>query len=138
MPGDWPDVEILRHAIIPKLDDGERVEADDGYLGEAPRYVKCKGSDYVDPEEEPLRRRIEGRQETVNNRCIHWNCTHHPFKATGTSEEKLEKHGAMVRACLVLTQITMEMGIGELYEIDSGDYKVDRQDDVEADYYDEM
>jgi hypothetical protein len=33
--GKWPDIAIFRHAMIHFLDDGERVEADLGYRGEA-------------------------------------------------------------------------------------------------------
>ncbi len=41
--GDWPDVKIFRLAIKHFLDDNERVEADDGYIGEAPSKVKAPG-----------------------------------------------------------------------------------------------
>ena len=40
-PGVWNDIAIFRDGIMHHLEDGERVEADDGYLGEAPKYVKC-------------------------------------------------------------------------------------------------
>ena len=32
--GHWPDLKIFCHAVISYLDDGEKAEADDGYLGE--------------------------------------------------------------------------------------------------------
>ena len=35
-PGDWPDIVIFRHLLIDLLGFGERVECDDGYMGEAP------------------------------------------------------------------------------------------------------
>ena len=31
---------IFRNSLISKLGDGERVEADDGYIGEAPLHIK--------------------------------------------------------------------------------------------------
>ena len=38
--GVWNDIAIFRDGIMHHLEDGERVEADDVYLGEAPKYVK--------------------------------------------------------------------------------------------------
>ena len=40
----WPDIKIFRDSLITFLEDGERVEADDGYIGEAPDKVKCPAS----------------------------------------------------------------------------------------------
>jgi hypothetical protein len=39
--GNWNDIKIFRDSLMSNLDPGERVEADDGYVGEAPRHVKC-------------------------------------------------------------------------------------------------
>ncbi len=41
--GKYPDIEIFRMGLAHWLDEFERVEADDGYIGEAPRKVKCPG-----------------------------------------------------------------------------------------------
>ena len=35
------DNTIFRDSLISHLGDAERIEADDGYIGEAPKYVKC-------------------------------------------------------------------------------------------------
>ena len=43
-PGIWNDIAIFRAALVSELEEGERVEANDGYVGEAPRYVKCPKS----------------------------------------------------------------------------------------------
>ena len=40
-PGVWNDIAIFRAGIMHHLEDGERVEADDGYIGKALTYVKC-------------------------------------------------------------------------------------------------
>ena len=42
--GDRPDIEIFRFALKPMLGDCERVEADDGYVGEDPLNIKVPGS----------------------------------------------------------------------------------------------
>lgn len=49
--GDWPDLEIFRHALVHWLDPNERVETDRGYRGEAPKYVKRPG---LLPKTDPL------------------------------------------------------------------------------------
>ena len=40
-PGRWNDLEIFRSSLMTFLEPFERVEADDGYLGEAPLKVRC-------------------------------------------------------------------------------------------------
>ena len=39
--GRYNDIMIFRHALKDFLEENERVDADDGYLGEAPLKVKC-------------------------------------------------------------------------------------------------
>ena len=39
--GKYGDLEIFRSALMSYLEDFERVEADDGYIGEAPEKVRC-------------------------------------------------------------------------------------------------
>ncbi len=41
--GKYPDIKIFCMGLACWLDEFERVEADDGYIGEAPRKVKCPG-----------------------------------------------------------------------------------------------
>ena len=41
--GSWPDIKIFRDSLMSRLEKGERVEADDGYIGEHPQWVKSKG-----------------------------------------------------------------------------------------------
>jgi hypothetical protein len=43
-PGATHDITMFRSSLISHLDPGERVEADDGYIGEAPEFVKCPNS----------------------------------------------------------------------------------------------
>ena len=38
--GRWSDITIFCNNLIHELDKNERVEADNGYIGESPRYVK--------------------------------------------------------------------------------------------------
>ncbi|KAL7568137.1 hypothetical protein ACA910_019530 [Epithemia clementina (nom. ined.)] len=42
-PGNWNDLTCFRKYLKPKLEPGERVEADDGYLGEDPGTIVAPG-----------------------------------------------------------------------------------------------
>jgi hypothetical protein len=66
--GKNPDITIFQKMLMSFLDDFERVEADDGYIGEHPQHVKCpKG--FANPEEPKfMQSRVRSRQETVNKR----------------------------------------------------------------------
>ena len=48
--GTWPDISIFRDSLKSFLAPNERVEADDGYIGEAPENVKCPKS-FTNPAE---------------------------------------------------------------------------------------
>ena len=64
--GAYPDITIFREGLMTELDDSERVEADDGYIREAPQGVKCPKS-FANPEETLfMQQRARNRQETIN------------------------------------------------------------------------
>ncbi|CAB9515430.1 unknown protein [Seminavis robusta] len=48
--GKWPDISIFQSALLGMLADNERVEADDGYVGDHPMYIKCPAG-FANPEE---------------------------------------------------------------------------------------
>ena len=37
----WPAVFVFRNSLLSHLEPGERVEADDDHIGEAPQHCKC-------------------------------------------------------------------------------------------------
>ena len=39
--GIWPDIKIFCYSLMSHLGKGERVEVDDGYIGEHPKLIKC-------------------------------------------------------------------------------------------------
>ena len=49
-PGIYNDNEIFKRGLIGWLEDGERVETDEGYKGSAPLYVKCPGTVATGPD----------------------------------------------------------------------------------------
>jgi hypothetical protein len=118
-PGDYNDPMIFLDGLVHMLEPGERCEADNIYDSLTPKYVKCTKSIESLPEEDKMRLRLEGRHENLNKRIKHWKCLVYKYKGKGTTEEKIEKHNALFRACCVLTQIAMELGVGELYELES-------------------
>lgn len=138
--GRFPDISIFRDSILTHLGDAERVEADDGYIGEAPRYIKCPKS-FTNPEETLfMQSRVRSRQETINKRLKDWGILREMFR----HKEKIPNHGSVVRAILVLEQIAINQGETLFatgykdppYNTDDGDEESDSN--VEDDEMDEV
>ena len=66
------DITIFRSCLAEELDEDERVEADDGYIGEAPHKVKCPGSVSNPKEKEHMQACTRMRQETINMHIKQW------------------------------------------------------------------
>ena len=100
--GIWPDIKISRSALMLKLEDGERVKADDGYLGEAPQHIMCPKSFCNTAETIRTQSRICSRQESVNKQ----------FKQFGILKQvyrhDLSDHAGVFRAIAVITEIAIE------------------------------
>jgi hypothetical protein len=104
--GMWNDITIFRDALISNLLPLERVEADDGYIGEHPRYVKCP-SGFANPTTtEYMQQRCRNRQETVNKRFKNWGILKQVFR----HQEKLVEHADIFRAVAVITQLSINEG----------------------------
>lgn len=94
--GRFNDITIFRSSLLSFLDEDERVEADDGYIGEAPLHIKCPKS-FANPEEtEYMQQRVRSRQETINKRLKDWNVLQVPYR------HEPEDHGWVFRACAVI------------------------------------
>ena len=105
MPGDWNDLVIFRDGLLQALEEFERVEADDIYRGECPRYVKCPCGIVTNPESrERMQHRVGLRHETVNERLKNYRCLEERFR------HGIKKHSACFRAVAVLTQLAIESG----------------------------
>ena len=102
--GIWNDILIFCDSILTKLTENERIEADDGYVGEAPRYIKCPKS-FGNPEETlAMQARLRSRQETVNNRFKNWGVMRQTYR------HSIPTHGDAFRAVAVITQISILNG----------------------------
>ena len=73
-PGLYNDLQIFWDSLVSQLEPNERVEADDGYKGEHPQYVKCPAGFCNPAETEEMQSRVRSRQETVNRRFKNWGC----------------------------------------------------------------
>ena len=102
--GEWPDIKMFRDALIHYLDENERVEADGGYIGEAPSHVKTPNMFTRNEEKLAMQQHIRNRHETVNKRFKQWGCIRQRFRHT------TENHSACFRAVAVLTQLCIEFG----------------------------
>ena len=123
-PGIYNDIEIFRRPLGLKsmLENGERVEADDGYMGECPLHCKCPGSDTSHKNQKKMRARVRMRHEHVNERMKNYNCLNVKFRHGAT------RHGLAVRAIAVLVQLSMDLG-EPLMDLDDYD---DRMTDQEV------
>ena len=99
------DLQIFRDGLVHQLEGGERVEADDGYVGEAPLRVKCPGSYASRTDQEKVRGRVRMRHVTINEKIKNFKCMSVRFR-----HKSHEKHAACFRAVVVITQLTMELG----------------------------
>lgn len=102
--GLWPDIKIFRNSLRSHLDQNERVEADDGYIGEAPNKVKCPKSFTNRVSTEAMQSRARNRQETVNARFKNWQILRQIFR------HKIHTHGEVFVAIAMITQMTINRG----------------------------
>ena len=115
--GMYNDLQIFRDSLLSHLGPNERVEADDGYVGEAPQHIKCPKS-FANPEETlAMQKRVRSRQETVNNRLKQWGCLNERFR------HDTRKHGDVFRAVAVVTQLSIQNG-EPLFSVDYDDNTV--------------
>ena len=70
--GKYPDITIFRNGLRHFLDPFERVEADDGYIGEAPYHVKCPKCAANPEENRRMQGLVRARHETLNGRFKAW------------------------------------------------------------------
>jgi hypothetical protein len=113
--GKWNDIQIFRSSLLSHLEDGERVEADDGYVGEA-HYVKCP-KNFTNPKEnEKMQSYVHHHHETVNKRFKDWGIMKEAFQ----NREMVYLHGDVLRSVAVITQVAINEGEA-LFSVEYGD-----------------
>jgi hypothetical protein len=131
--GMWNDIKIFRNALLSELEDGERVESDDGLRGLAPKYAKCPSSMGNKVELEAMQSLIRSRHETINKRFKQWNILKQIFKG------EITHHGEYVSMVAVITQVAIEHG-EPLFQVNYQDpyyddcYFDESDDEDEEDY----
>ena len=112
--GAFPDVEIFRSCLSLWLDRDEHVEADDGYIGNAPYKVKCPASLTNPDETQAMQPIVRMRQETINMRLKQWEILKQVYR------HDITKHGYVLRAVAVVVQVAIENG-EPLFQVDYND-----------------
>lgn len=102
--GRYNDITIFRRALISYLDQAERVEAGDGYIGEHPGFVKCPAG-FCNPDTTTyMQQRVRNRQETINLRAKSWGILGHRFR------DEMSTHGEIFRSIIIVEQVAIEEG----------------------------
>ncbi len=113
-PGLYNDLEIFRASFATYLDPFERVEADDGYVGEAPLQVKCPACVTIPEEREQMMKRVRSRQETINRRFKQWQILKQVFR------HDIRVHRDVFASIAVITQLAINNGEA-LFSVDYSD-----------------
>lgn len=102
--GAFHDITIFRNSLVSFLDEGERVEADGGYIGECPRNCKVP-THLTSPEETAyMQSRVRSRQETINKRVKDFGVLQTIYRNDPGD------HPAVFRACCVVKQVSINNG----------------------------
>ncbi len=103
--GKFADVTIFRASLSTFLDEFERVEADDGYIGESPFRAKVPKAVLSCPSEvDAFQKRAQGRHETINARLNFFAILEDRF------QHDITQHGYVFRAVAVLVQLSIRNG----------------------------
>lgn len=103
--GLYNDIKCLRWAVLEHLDENERMEGDDGFIGECPKHVKCPKSFVREEQMLAMQSRVRSRHEYCNKRLKQFGCLKERFR-----HHDFNKHAICFRAVAVLTQLAIEAG----------------------------
>ena len=103
---DWPDINIFRDGLMKELELGERVEADDGYVGESPYVTKVPSAVLTHSSEkaDAMQKRVQRRHETVNAHLKSFWVLEQVYRHNAT------QHGYVFWAVAVLVQLSIKNG----------------------------
>jgi hypothetical protein len=107
--GEYNDLKIFRQGLLQYLDEGERVEADDGYQGEAPKYCKVPGCITRKKDKLALQQKIRCRHEQMNSRYKQFGCLRNNFRHLD-----LAHHSDCFRAVTVILQLSIDLGVHDI------------------------
>ncbi len=90
------------------------MEADDGYIGEAPLHVKCPVCVTIPEERQTMIKRVWAQQETINRRFKQWQILKQVF------QHDLRVHRDIFAAIAVISQLAIQNGEA-LFSVDYDD-----------------
>jgi hypothetical protein len=103
LPGLINDVGIFKDkGLKDELDENERVEADDGYIGQDPQFVRSRSGPVHPPLFRPMRNTVRARHETVNARIKNFRILCVPFRSS------INKHWIAFEAVVVIVQLGLK------------------------------
>jgi hypothetical protein len=112
--GKYPDIKKFCNGLAHLLDEHERVEADDRYIGEAPQKVKCPGCVSNPTKNQEMQNRVQSRHESLNGRLKNWEILKSMYC------HDIMEHGNIFWAIAVITQISINTG-ERLFEVEYSD-----------------
>jgi hypothetical protein len=112
--GKYTDIKIFHRGLAHWLDEHERVEADNGYIGEALQKVKCPGCALNPTENQAMQNPVQSRHESLNRRLKNWAILMSLYR------HDLMGHGNVFWAIAVIMQISINVG-EKLFEVDYSD-----------------
>jgi len=102
--GLYHDISIFRDALKTELAPNERVEADDGYIGEHPQCIKCPKGFANLKETESMQQRCRNRQETINKRFKDWGALRQTWR------HDIVAHAEAFTAIVIVCQLSINEG----------------------------
>ncbi len=107
--GKWNDIKKIMNELAHCLEPGERVEADNGYVGHADK-VKCTNKDCNPTENLAMQACVRSRHKTFNGCLKNWGILGQVYR------HDITKHGTVFYACVVITQLAIDNG-ERLFEV---------------------
>ena len=111
--GRFNDIAIFNKVLRHFLEEGERVEADNGYVG-ATDKIKCPDNPCNRVENEGMQSRARYRHETINGRFKSWGILRQTYR------HDIRRHGEVFRAIAIMTQLAISNG-SPLFEVEYAD-----------------
>ncbi len=111
--GAWPDIKIFLNTLAGHLLPGERIEADNGYVGHLDK-IKCPNNDCNPERNLGMQSAVRSRHETFNGRLKNWGILERTYR------HDIKLHGTVFSTCAVITQLCIANG-EPLFEVEYGD-----------------
>ena len=99
----WPDISIFQGYLLSHLELNECVEADDGFIGEHPRHIKCPKSVANSCETKHIQQHVRNWQELINNHFKFWGIV------KPVVWHEIPRHGDAFHAITVIYQLSHKL-----------------------------